>query len=353
MAFFKYNNVKISGIAAAVPTKVKEVIDQECFSSKEEAERTIALTHVERSRIAPEGMCCSDLCYEAADKLIEKLKWDRNEIEAIVYVSISRDYHAPATASLLQDRLGLTKECMAFDMPFACSGFVYGLCTIASLVETGNIKKALLLVGETTSRWQCSRDKTLWPLHGDGGTVTALEYDENAASMYFHLNNDGSRGDAIINVAGGVKHPITAEDLVEVEVEPGIFRNKIQASMDGMSVFGFAIKEPPQGIVEMCEKYSLSLDDINYLVLHQANKYIDDKIGKRLKVPKEKIPFSLQNFGNTSAASLPMTIVAGIGSKIEQENANTIMCGFGSGLSWGCCYVNLDHIVCPELIEVD
>lgn len=352
MAFLKINNTKIIGLAAAVPSNVKEIVEQECFSSRDEAERTRDLTHVERTRIVQDGVCCSDLCFESADKLLNQLGWNREEIDAIAYVSLSRDYLTPPTSCLLQDRLGLSKECLAFDLPFACSGYVYGMSILSSMISTGNIKKALLLVGETTSKWQSSRDKTLWPLHGDAGTATALEYNESAAPLYFHLNTDGSRGEAIINVAGGMRHPITPEDLIEKEVEPGIFRNMVQSSMDGMGVFAFAIKEPGKGISELCEHFSLSLETIDYLLLHQANKYIDDKIGKKLKVPTEKIPYSIKNYGNTSAASIPMTMVVGIGQEMQNSVLNVVMCGFGSGLSWGSCYANLDHVICLPIIEV-
>lgn len=352
MAFLKIDKTSIAGIAAAVPSVVKEIVEQECFSSREEAERTRDLTHVERTRIVQDGVCCSDLCYEAADKLLEQLGWDRKEVDAIVYVALSRDYLTPPTSCILQERLGLTKECMAFDLPFACSGYVYGLSILSSMISTGNIKKALMLVGETTSKWQSTRDKTLWPLHGDAGTATALIYNEDAAPLYFHLNTDGSRASAIINVAGGMRHPITPDDLIEKEVEPGVFRNNVQSAMDGMGVFSFAIKEPGLCISQLCEHFSLPLDQIDYLLLHQANKYIDDKIGKKLKVPTEKIPYSIREYGNTSAASIPMTMVVGVGNKMTTSTSNVIMCGFGSGLSWGSCFATLNHVVCLPLIEV-
>lgn len=353
MAFLKINNVKVSGVAAAVPTKIKEIKDQPCFVGGEaEALKVIDITHVERSRMVDEGQCCSDLCYAAADKLLNELNWNRNEIDALVYVSLSRDYIAPATANILQDRLRLPKTCLAFDIPLACSGYVYGLSTIGALISTGSIKKALLLVGETTSKLQSPLDKTLWPLHGDAGTATALMYDESAAPMSFNLMSDGSGALSIINQYGGSRFPMDAEALELMERENGVIRNGLHAKMDGMDVFSFSVKEPPASIKALCEYVGLCLEKIDYLLLHQANKYMDEKIGRKLKVPSEKIPFSLMQFGNTSSASIPMTIVVGIGCKIQQEKANVIMCGFGAGLSWGCAHICFDHILCLPLIEV-
>lgn len=352
MAFLKVDSVAIKGIAAAVPTKIKEIRDLPFFSPGE-GEKVVALTKIERSRITPEGMCCSDLCQVAAENLLSKLEWDKKDIEALIFVSLSRDYPTPPTSALLQDRLGLSKECYCVDIPLACSGYVYGLANIASLMQTGFIKKALLLVGETTSQLQSPLDKGLWPLHGDAGSATALEYDQNAESMYFHLCTDGSRGEAIINVAGGKRHPITPDDLVMKKDKDGSMRRAVDSVMDGMGVFGFSITEPPSSVKSLCAHFDLNLNKIDYLLLHQANKYMDDKIGKKLKVDANKIPFSLYEYGNTSSATIPMTIVTGIGPKISDENAQTVMLGFGSGLSWGAAWVNLNHISCIPLIEVE
>jgi len=352
MAFLSFPNVKLSGVAAAVPNIVKEVRDLPFFAPGE-AEKVIALTHIERSRIAPEGMCCSDLCYAAAEKLLDSLKWDRQDVDVLIYVSLSRDYLTPATSSLLQDRLGLPKECYTIDIPLACSGYIYGLSVIASLLACGGVKKGLLLVGETTSILQSPMDKTIWPLHGDAGTATAFEYIPGAEDILFHFGTDGSKGDAIINPDGGSRHPFTEASLVMEEIEPGVIRNRTHSILDGMNVFGFSITEPPKSIKALCDHFNINIDDIDYLLLHQANKYMDDKIGKKMKVPPTKIPFSLMEYGNTSSASIPMTIVAGIGNAIEQQKASAILCGFGAGLSWGSAYVILDHIVCPELIELD
>lgn len=352
MAFLKINNVKIAGVSAAVPKLVKEIKDLPFFAEGE-AERVIGVTHVERSRIAPEGLCCSDICEAAAEKLLDELCWDRNEVEALIYVSLSRDYIAPATANILQYKLHLPKTCMAFDVPLACSGYVYGLSVISGLISAGGIRKALLLVGETTSRMQSPLDKTLWPLHGDAGSATALEFDESAEPMYFNLMSNGEGAEVIMNQYGGTRYPMDAEGLEMKEREPGVVRNGLHAYMDGMTVFSFSVKEPPRSIVGLCEHFELSLQDIDYLLLHQANKYMDDKIANKLKVPQEKVPFSLMQYGNTSSTSVPMTIVVGVGEKLNNQDAHVIMCGFGAGLSWASAYVNLNHVKCLPLIEID
>ena len=310
------------------------------------------MTHVERSRMVAKGQCCSDLGYAAADKLLNELGWDRNEVEALIFVALSRDYVTPATAGLLQDRLGLSKECYAIDVPLACSGYVYGLSVVSSLISTGGIKKALLIVGETTTFTQSPLDKTLWPLHGDACTATALEYDETAEPIRMHLATDGSRADSIIMRDGGTRHPVNEDSLVQREYEPGVVRNQLQSKMDGMNVFSFSVKEPPASMKGLLEHFGVDIDSIDYLLLHQANHYMDEKIGKKMKVPAEKIPYSMMQYGNTSSASIPMTMVVGVGKAWESQKSLALMCGFGAGLSWGSALVTLDHIKCLDLIEV-
>ena len=189
-------------------------------------------------------------------------------------------------------------------------------------------------------------------MHGDAGSATALEYKEGGTPMFFNLMSNGAGADSIINQYGGTRYPMDKEGLEMKEREPGIIRNGLHAYMDGMNVFSFSVKEPPAAIKALCEYNGIDLNSIDYLLLHQANKYMDEKIGKKLKIPSEKIPYSLMQYGNTSSTSIPMTIVVGIGDKLSQEQADVIMCGFGAGLSWAAAYIKLNHIVSLPLIEL-
>lgn len=352
MAYLKIDNVKIKGVAAAVPKDVKEMKDLPIFMEGE-AEKVIGLTHIERSRIARPGLECSDLCFEAAKTLIDSLRWDAADIETLVYVSLSRDYPTPPTSSLLQERLGLSKECFAIDIPLACSGYVYGLSTISALLANGGINKALLLVGETTSRLQSPLDKTLYPLHGDAGTATALVYDTEADPMYFHLCTNGAGGNDIINRDGGTRFPFSKESLEMRELEPGISVRGIDSVMDGMAVFKFATRDAPASVVELNNRFGFNNEDLDYFLVHQANQYIDEKIAKKLKIDASKMPFCLSQFGNTSSATIPMTVVTQLADKLPHENAEVLMLAFGSGLSWGAARLKLDHITIEPLIEVE
>jgi len=216
------------------------------------------------------------------------------------------------------------------------------------------MKRALLLVGDTPSKILSPFDKTMWPLHGDAGSATALEFEPSAAPIKFNLMSDGASWNAIIAPASGVREPITEKSLVMEEVEPGIVMNRTHVRMDGMAVFSFTISQVPKCIKELCEYFDINLEkDIDYMLLHQANRYIDDKIRRKLKLPVEKVPYCLETYGNTSSCTIPMTMVTQIREKLETCNNKIVMCGFGAGLSWASVFMELNKLIVLPLIEVD
>lgn len=353
MAYLKINNVEIKGVACAVPKQVKYAKGQPFFTDVE-ADNFTAVTGVECSRTIPDGMTCADLCQAAAEKLFEVSEWDRESVNMLVFVTASRDFFIyPNTANILQDKLGLSDECMAFDLPFACSGYVYGLSVVSSMMQTGNIKRVLLLVGETNSKIQNPEDKTVWALHGDAGSATLLEYNPKVKhSMQFHMCSDGSGWEAIICKEMGARYPATEESLKPVKIDEGIVRAPWECNMDGMSVFSFAITRPGQCIKGLCEHFNFELTTIDYLLIHQANRMIDEKLRKKLKLTPEQVPYSMMEFGNTSSCTIPITMITQISDRLRTKENNLVMCGFGSGLSWGAAHIYTDNLIIPELVEI-
>ncbi len=350
MAYLSFPNVRVVGMSACVP---KEIDDNRTSSliPDEERENLITSIGIIQKRIAPEGVTSSDLCYEAAEKLIAEMNWDKSEIDALVFVSQTADYILPATACVLQDRLDLPTECMALDVSLGCSGWVYGMSTVSSLISSGNIKKTLLLVGDLGTRTNSPRNRSDFPLFGDAGTCTALIYDEGYKGVCLHLGTDGSGKDAIIIPEGGYRKPFNDNTLEWQEVEGG-YAQGIHARMDGMSVFSFAITKGPKSIKGLCEHCGINMEDVDCFVFHQANRLITDKIRKKLKLEEEKCPVSMDYFGNTSCATIPLTLVVRRQQELISGHLNTIGCAFGVGLSWGSVYFETDHIVVPDLIEI-
>ena len=353
MAFIEVKSVEIKGVATCVPKQIK-VAKEMSYFTEIEADNFTNVTGVVSSHIAPTDMTLSDLCYAAAEKLLAESGWERDSIDLIMFVSTSRDFYiCPNTANILQDRLGLRTECMAFDLPFACSGYVYGLSVAGMLMQSGQLKRALLCVGEMTSKNQSYLDKTVWSLHGDAGSATLLEYNpEVKHPMQFNLGGDGSGWEAIICREVGIRNPTTAESLVYKKFEEGVERNGMQCSMDGMSVFSFAITRPGKCIKELCEHFEFDLTKINYLLIHQANKMIDEKIRRKLKLEAEQVPYSMMYYGNTSSCTIPITMTSQVREQLEANEEELVMCGFGSGLSWGSAHIFTNKIICLPVIEI-
>jgi len=355
MAHQQIKNVRISGFAACVPKNIEENASLDLFKTDDDYKAFVAAVGVERRRKAPKEICASDMCFAAAEKLIAELDWQKDEIDCLIFASNSPDYIAPATSCLLQNRLGLSTECMSLDISYGCSAWVYGLSTLASIVSASKFRKALLFTGDTTLRTKSPKDKSTWPLFGDAGTVTAIEYQEGAIGLRTHMAADGSSHRAIIIEDGGHRNPFSMQSLKEETFEGGIVRNRMQTNLDGMSVFSFGITKAPKSIRKLLDKHKLDINHLDYLVLHQANKMMNEKIRKKLGLPPEKTPSVLKNFGNTSSASIPLTIVSELRNVInnrEQEKINILACGFGVGLSWGSILFSLEHAICCQIIEL-
>jgi 3-oxoacyl-[acyl-carrier-protein] synthase-3 len=349
MAFLEFKNVRIAGIAAGVPKDVDKPKSRNAAYSDEEFSKSVGVLE---TRFNPK-FTTSDLCYGAAEQLISDLSWDKSEIDAIVFVSQTPDYILPATACILQDRLGLSKECYAADVSLGCSGWVYGLSLVAGLLGNGNFKKVLLMVGDARGRRAPISGAIRDHLFGFAGTVTAVEFKEGEKGFKFHLGTDGSGYDAIIIPDGGSRNPVNEESLQLRMCDDGIQRSRLTSVMNGMDVFSFAITTVPKSIKKLAENFQINFDDVDYLVLHQANKQINEKIAKKLKFEEERVPESLTYFGNTSSATIPLTIVAGVGKRLQNETKKFVTCGFGVGLSWGTVYFETENIVISDLVELE
>jgi 3-oxoacyl-[acyl-carrier-protein] synthase III len=353
MAQFSSSTVSIKGIAACVPKKTESNNDY-TYIAESERKLLIKTTGIEFRRVAEKGVTGSDVCYEAAEKLIADLGWDKSEIELLVYVSQSRDYFAPSTATILQDRLGLPKSTIAFDSGLGCSGYVYGLSMISAYLNMTKVKKALLLVGDISTFSLTPFDKSTYPLFGDAGTATALEYDETASQMFYSLGTDGSGYEAIILPGGCLRNPYDEEMYKMVEVEKGITRSKGNIWLKGLDVFTFSVTVIPPSLKELMVYANETSDSIDYFIMHQANLLMNETIRKKLKIAPEKVPYSLRDFGNTSSASIPLTIVTQLNNELSNvdKNKTMLLSGFGVGLSWASVILNTSSIHCSKLIEI-
>jgi 3-oxoacyl-[acyl-carrier-protein] synthase-3 len=264
MATLSFENVGISAMAAAVPGNVIHNLEYTQHFSAEEVRHVVDKIGVYQRRFAEPGVCSSDLCYAAADRMLTDNNIERNEIDLLVFISQTPDFRMPATSVLLQNRLGLSLGTIAFDLTLGCSGFIYGLAVVYSMMERSGIRKALLLDGETRSRIYSPKDRQAAFLFGDGGAAALIERSPDFGLSYFSLNSDGSKENLIKMKAGGYRYPTTSETMKEHVVdENGNIRSDEHGYMNGTEVFTFVIKEVPADIKKVIEFSGNNILDID------------------------------------------------------------------------------------------
>lgn len=352
MPSFQFNNIKITGVATAVPT---EVVKVESFANRFGADYIAKFTEstgVKEFRRTAEHQTASDLCFAAAEEIIAKKSIDRTEIELLIFIAHSVDYRRPATACVLHKRLGLQKDCAAFDINLGCSAFVYGLQTACSMMASSDISKALLLVGESLTKMVNPRDKSVAMLFGDGGAAILLEKTAvGESSIRGLLKSDGTGYRAIIAPAGGFRNlNASTENILWPD---GNYRTLYNTTMQGEDVFAFTISDVPRTVKQFLQETGTSVDNYDCLAFHQANKFIRMMMAKKLKVDAEKMPLCLDRFGNPSAPAIPMVICDTYGEASDSRNLNFLMCGFGVGLSWGVCSATINTADIFPIIETD
>ena len=354
MSFLSINHVKLVGLSTGVPENIIETNAYNLMTT-EQIEHFYQSTGVERRRRATANQCTSDLCVAAAEKLIEDLGWNKQDIDLLVFASHTGDYKLPSTSCILQHRLALPTDCMAFDINHGCSGFLYGLSIIANLISTGNFNKGLLLVGNTQSKNVSYEDKSTYMIFGDAGAVAALEYaPTDGDSFDFHFMTDGSQLESVYVPHGGYRHPITPESFVVEDCGDGIKRNKTNLIMNGTDVFAFASKYLPRSVKALVEHFSIDKEhDVDYFVMHQANKFLCDKVMKKIGISSEKSFFSYKDFGNSSGASIPLTMVTEMKNILVTDNRKNILStAIGGGFSLASAMLKVGRVHCSDLVIV-
>jgi 3-oxoacyl-[acyl-carrier-protein] synthase-3 len=297
------------------------------------------MTGVKSIHRAIKQQTAGDLGFLAAADLISKSQVDISEIGVLIFVTQKPDYRVPSTAFVLHKRLGLTNECSCFDLNLACSGFLYALQTVMSMLKNSNMNSALLVTGDTSVRTLSPMDKTMIMLFGDSGTATLLQKTEENNSTHFAFRTDGKRFKSIITPSGAYRNRFAPKE--RIPWSDGMVRSDYDTHMKGMDVFGFSITDVPILMKELMQQIGSTTDSYDCFALHQANMYILKQISRKLKIPSEKLPVSLDRYGNNSSNSIPMVLCDNYGNA-QEGIIRTFMSGFGAGLSWACCDITLD-----------
>lgn len=354
MAKTIFKNSSITGIVTCVPEKfinIEDEVDSLYGGNLQMVDAIKKSIGLQKRHIVDNLTTTSDLCEKAANKLLDEMQVDKSDIGAVIFVTQTPDYFQPASAAYLHGKLGLSQNCAVFDVNQGCSGYVYGVWLANMILETRSCKKVLLLAGDTISKIVNPNDSNVAPMFGDAGTATIVENSEIEKKSYFIFHSNGKKFDTIIQPQGAFRNP--TEQIINNKnvFDTSAKRNLSNLFMDGTEVFVFAINVEPKAITEILAFSNLEKEDIDYVVFHQANKYIISNIARRLKFPLEKVPSETTGrYGNQSSASIPCTICDAINNEVESRNVKLVLSGFGVGLSWATCQLDLDEIYCPDVI---
>lgn len=350
--------MRLAGISACVPNNRVVTSAASANFKQFDVDRIIGNTGVKEKREAEPGVTTTDLCVGAAGPLVDALGWERESIDAVVLVTSSPDYIMPASAHVAHRELGLSERCMVFDVNLGCSGFTHGMMIVDSFITSGLAKRALLLCGDMTSNTirprlaECTHRPDLANaiLFGDAGTATALSAEgQQVRSKSFAA--DGSGAKHIIVPGGAAREPWGPALLERRMNEYDEERRPIDLVLRGPEILTFTMKKVPPLLRELLEGAGWSADDVDSFVLHQANKFMLDFLVRRMKLPKDKVPMSIGEFGNTSSASIPLTMVVR-NQELMKPSTKWLMMGFGVGLSWSGLTMQTEDVVSLPLIEV-
>lgn len=317
--------VLIKAISVTVPKKVYKL--RNILNKKSEKNKIInssKMLGVNQCYKSNESTTTLDLCYNSAKDVIRTLKWSPKNIDILVFVTQTPDYLMPACSNIIHQKLQLKKECICYDINLGCSGYVYGLWNITSIMQANKHKKGLLLVGDTMSKTVKSSDKINKLLFGDSGSATALSYGIKN-NMYFIMGSDGKGSKNLMLKKSGFR---------DKKFNPEFY-------MDGKEVFYFAVKNVPKLIKDLFTFSKTTISNISFFVFHQANKFMLNKIAENIGIADKKLLFSIKNYGNTSSASIPTTICQEKEKINKSKIKDIVIAGFGAGFSFGAATINL------------
>jgi len=341
--FQEFNDVSIDCISSSVPAHTVENSFFSALLTEKEIKVFEKTVGIKERRWADKDVTASDLGFMAAEEILKQV--DKDQIKSLIFLSQTSDYKIPFTSNILQDRLGLKQEILCFDINAGCAGFVQGLSTafsIASTLKEGN--KVLLIIGETLSKILSPADKSTNMLFGDAASAILISKNSNAGKSYFNFFSDGANHEAIMIPEGGYRKSIT-KDSFDSEKE-----SELYLKMNGAKVFDFTLREVAPSIKKIEEESSVDLSEIDGFLFHQSNRFIIKQISSILGINSNKVPVNIERFGNTSGVTIPLLITTNLGSF---ENKSKILCsGYGSGLSWGNCIINLSETQLLPLKEI-
>jgi 3-oxoacyl-[acyl-carrier-protein] synthase-3 len=350
----RFLDKEISGFLSVVP-KNRVRFEDEIGNYALTKEKMLNLKQImgfDERRIVAGGECGSDLVTFGLEYLFGKALLDKQDIGALVVVTQTPDHLMPATSCIIHGRLGLSKDVLCFDINQGCTGFLYGLIQSCMLLDSSDAKKVVLCNCDTLSRRACPQDRNIFPLIGDAGTITVFERSPDKNDIQIDMKTDGTRSHWLTIPAGGFRKPSSDQTREIHELSDGIRRSEDDLYMNGPGIFTFTQTEVPATILEYFRSRSISMNDIDYFIFHQPNRFMLDKLAKKLGIPAEKIPMNIvEKYGNASSATIPVTICHNLASLMQSQRLRICFAGFGVGLSWGVLTMKVGPLRFCEILE--
>jgi 3-oxoacyl-[acyl-carrier-protein] synthase-3 len=351
---FTFRRKRIAGILTVVPANERSFVDEmNNFNFPEARSRKLKeVMGYDKRRLAPEGVCVSDLATFGLEYLLQRDLIRREEIDALILVTQTPDHFMPATSSLVHGHLKLKQDMLCMDINQACAGFVLGLIQGFMLLDQPEVRKVVLINSDVLSRKTSPKDRNIHPLVGDAASIVVLEADEQDSLIHANVKTDGSLCSALMIPAGGFRMPSTAETAILEDVGDNNLRAKDHLFMDGSAIFNFVQVEVPPLIQDLLARAGVSMEEIDFFFCHQPNRFMLQKLADKLKVPHAKMPNNVvENFGNNGGASIPTAITFNLQERLLHETMRVCFAGFGGGLTWSSMLLNLGKLGFNTLID--
>lgn len=319
---------RIAGVSTCVPSRVVNNLEDDLGFDADEVRKVVQMSGVRERRIVDAGITSADLCFEAAQRLMQRLGWAPETVTGLIFVTQTPDYWLPSTSCMLQLWLGLGDHCAAFDVNLGCSGYPYGLYLAATMLRGGGHQRILMLHGETPSQFVHADDHATKLLFADSGSATALEADAGGKG-HFCLNTDGAGYAALIVRGGGFRNRTPADPRDQC------------LYMDGPAIFNFTLKRVPPLVRAALEESARTVDQIDAYVFHQSNRFIMKHLVKKCGLPEARVPMTIETYGNCGGPSVAVTMTCSLPAERERT-LDVMLLGYGVGLSWGAAVVGLD-----------
>ena len=350
---FTFQSKRISGILTVLPERELSFIEEmkNYDLTETRSRKLMEIMGYNKRRAVEAGVCLSDLAVFGLNTLFTRGHLRPGDIDALLVVTHSPDYILPPTSNVIQGRLCLKQDMLCLDISQACAGYVVGLTQAFMMLEQESIRKVVLINGDIFSQRTSPRDRSIHPLVGDALTITILERDPQTSLIHADLKMDGSRGEAVMIPAGGIRLPCSPETAILENMGDNNFRAKDHISMDGSAIFNFVQIEVPPLVDGLLSRAGVSVEAVDYFLCHQSNRFMLQKLADKMNIPHVKMPNNVvENFGNSSGASIPVAITLNLAETIKNGDALVCLVGYGAGLTWAAMLMRMNKLTFCEII---